>query len=129
MTNQTINSTQGKAQLDDFFTSTIVGLPQEVVLGQRFKERNLINQQYVTVDAMNAKAWLSEPAYQVLNKALKRSQRSTGVSFKQQLANQFVSHERSSALMFMLGFLASALIGLALTYAWSRTWIQFTIFN
>ena len=62
MTNQTINSTQGKAQLDDFFTSTIVGLPQEVVLGQRFKERNLINQQYVTVDAMNAKAWLSEPA-------------------------------------------------------------------
>ncbi len=88
MTNQTINSTQGKAQLDDFFTSTIVGLPQEVVLGQRFKERNLINQQYVTVDAMNAKAWLSEPAYQELNQALKRSQRSIGFSFKRHLVNQ-----------------------------------------
>jgi len=129
MTNQAINSTQGKAQLDDFFTSTIVGLPQEVVLGQRFKERKLINQQYVTVDAMNAKAWLSEPAYHELNKALKRSQRSIGFSFKRHFVNQSEVHGRSSTMMFVFGFLAAALIGLALTFAWSRTWIQFTIFN
>ena len=129
MTNQTINSTQGKAQLDDFFTSTIVGLPQEVVLGQRFKERNLINQQYVTVDAMNAKAWLSEPAYHELNQALKHSQRFSGFSFKRHIVNRSVSHGRSSTMMFVFGFLAAALIGLALTFAWSRTWIQFTIFN
>ena len=129
MTNQAINSTQGKAQLDDFFTSTIVGLPQEVVLGQRFKERKLINQQYVTVDAMNAKAWLSEPAYQELNQALKQSQRSIGFSFKRHFVNQFESNSRSSTMMFGFGFLAAALIGLALTYAWSRAWIQFTIFN
>ena len=129
MTNQAINSSQGKAQLDDFFTSTIVGLPQEVVLCQRFKERNLINQQYVTVDAMYAKAWLSEPAYQELNQALKRSQRSIGFSFKRHFVNQSDLHGRSSTMMFVFGFLAAALIGLALTYAWSRAWIQFSIFN
>ena len=123
MTNQAINSSQGKAQLDDFFTSTIVGLAQEVVLGQRFKERKFINQQYVTVDAMNAKAWLSEPAYHELNQALKRSQRSIGFSFKRHFVNQSDLHGRSSTMMFVFGFLAAALIGLALTYAWSRAWI------
>ena len=129
MTNQTINSTQGKAQLDDFFTSTIVGLPQEVVLGYIMNQRFLKSDQFVTVDAKHEKAWLSEPAYRKLMRALAESQRITGESFKRQEADRFTSLGSRSGLMFMLGFLFCAACGLALTYAWSRAWITFTIFN
>lgn len=130
MATQSVTSSQSKAQLNDFFTTSIVGMPQKVVLGQVLRDRVLNSDQFVTVDAIQAKAWLSEPAYQNLQQALTESQRISGISFKKQFVNQFASpHGRSTALLFMLGFLTSAMISLALTYAWSRAWIQFTIFN
>ncbi|HMS28051.1 MAG TPA: hypothetical protein PKC80_11865 [Burkholderiaceae bacterium] len=129
MTNQAINSTPGKAQLDDFFTTTIVGLSQEVVLGQRFKERALINQQYVTVDAMNAKAWLSEPAYQVLNQALKHSQRSTGVAFKNGLLQHLGNRGKGAAVMFVLGFLTCMVCVAILFIVWYQFGLWLPVFH
>jgi len=129
MTNQAISSTPGKAQLDDFFTASIVGSPQEVVLGQPFKERDLISQQYVTVNAINAKAWLSEPAYQSLYHAIEQSKRSIGVHYKKNFYKPSALSTTNVVLVFLAGFMASTLLGLALTYAWSRQWIQFTLFS
>jgi hypothetical protein len=70
-----------KSRLDDYFTATVVGLPQEVSLGNTFVSRMLKGDQFVTIDTISAKAWLSDPAREQLKQQLKQSQHSLGLPF------------------------------------------------
>ena len=68
-----------KSRMDDYFTTTIVGLPEEVNLGTAFSSRMLKSDKYVTIDAMTAKAWLSDPAREALKAQLKRPKLDVGL--------------------------------------------------
>lgn len=118
MATQTDTNAHSKTEINNFFTSTIVGKGKEVVLGQVLKDRIVKSNQFVSADAMQARAWLSEPAYKHLKKALMKSQRITGISFRRHFVNHFSYAGRSSILMFLFGFLVCAVCGLVLAYAW-----------
>ncbi len=61
------------SQIDDYFTNSILGAPAEVSLGTQVLPRLPKNEKYVTVHAVDAKVWVSDPARQALKMALKKS--------------------------------------------------------
>lgn len=94
---------QNTARDNDYFTSTIVGLPSEVVLGKAFTARHLSQHPTITIQAMTAATWLSEPSRLLLQQQLKQSPKTLGLPFA---AGSF-AHTRSknaSFWAFLLGF-------------------------
>ena len=110
-----------KSRMDDYFTSTIVGLPEEVSLGKAFSNRMLKSDEFVTLDALTAKAWLSEPAHKALKAQLKRPKPDMGLPFP---AGKFARSRRwsqSRTVIFLLGFGAcAALLALYAVQPWLR---------
>ena len=114
------SAAQITARDNDYFTSTIVGLPSEVILGRAFTARKLSADPTITVQAMTAATWLSEPARLLLKQQVKQSPKTLGLPFA---AGSF-AHTRSknaSAWAFLLGFVLCA----ALSYIYiSQPWLQ-----
>lgn len=107
--------------MDDYFTATIVGLPEEVTLGTAFTSRMLKSDQYVTIDALTAKAWLSEPARAALKEQLKRPKQDVGIPIP---AGKFARSRHwhpSPIAIFLLGFATcAALLALYVVQPWLR---------
>ena len=116
-----------KTQLDDYFTATIVGLPDELTLGKAFTSRQFRNEERVTVDAITAQAWLSEPARLALKQQLQsRRQVNMGMPFP---AGKFARSRKlrqSSIYSFLLGFIACMLLLLAYSL---QTWVRLPFFQ
>jgi hypothetical protein len=114
------STAQNIARDNDYFTSTIVGLPSEVVLGKAFTPRKLNADPTITIQAMTAATWLSEPARLLLKEQVKQSPRTLGLPF----AGGSFTHTRSkhsSVWAFLLGFSLCA----ALSYAYiTQSWLQ-----
>jgi hypothetical protein len=114
------SSVQNTTRDNDYFTSTIVGLPSEVVLGKAFTARKLSSDPTITIQAMTAATWLSEPARLLLKQQVKQSPKTLGLPFA---AGSF-AHRRSkntSIWMFLLGFALCA----ALSYTYfTQPWLQ-----
>lgn len=109
------NMTKEQAALDnDYFTSTIVGLPSEVTLGKAFTVRKLTASPTIVIDAISAKTWLSDPAQQMLKQQIKQSPKKLGLPFA---AGSF-AHTRSNfsdLRPFLLGFALCAILSFAYT--------------
>ena len=116
-----LTSTLENTQRDnDFFTSTIVGLPSEIALGKAYTKRKLSQQPTVTVDAISAEVWHSEPAHTILLQQIKQSPKKLGLPFP---AGNF-SRSRSNRLSF-LSFLLGFVICAALSFAYvTQPWLQ-----
>ena len=110
-----------KSPMDDYFTATIVGLPEQVNLGTAFTSRMLKSDSYVTIDVLTAKAWLSEPAREALKAQLKRPKQDVGLPIP---AGKFTRSRRwrqSPIVIFLLGFGAcAALLALYAVQPWLR---------
>ena len=110
-----------RLRMDDYFTATIVGLPEEVSLGTAFTSRTLKGDEYVTIDALTAKAWLSEPAREALKQQLKRPKFDVGIPFP---AGNFARTRRwrqSPIAIFLLGFgTCAAFLALYAVQPWLR---------
>lgn len=107
--------------MDDYFTATIVGLPEEVSLGKAFSNRMLKSDQYVTIDALTAKAWLSEPAREALKAQLKRPKQDVGIPFPAGKFARSRRWSRSPMAIFLLGFsVCAALLALYALQPWLR---------
>lgn len=99
-----------KSRMDDYFTTTIVGPPEEVCLGIAFTNRMLNSDTYVTIDMLTAKAWLSESARKVLKQRLKQTRQNIGSPYPN---GKFARSRRlslSSIAIFLLGFCACAVL-------------------
>jgi len=105
---------------NDYFTSTIVGLPTEVVMGRAYTKRKLSQHPTIVIDAVTAAVWHSEAAHELLKKRIKASPKTLGLPFP---AGNFARRrsEKSSSLAFLLGFSLCA----ALCYAYAtQPWVQ-----
>jgi len=105
---------------NDYFTSTIVGLPSEVVMGRAYTKRKLSHHPTIAIDAVTAAVWHSDAAHGVLKKRIKASPKTMGLPFP---AGNFARRrsEKSSFLVFLLGFSLCA----ALCYAYiNLPWLQ-----
>ncbi len=103
---------------NDYFTSTIVGLPSEVVLGKAFTKRRISQHPTITIDAITAAVWHSDAAHAMLKQRVKASPKTLGLPFP---AGNFARKrsEKSSFLAFLLGFgLCAALGYLYMTQPW-----------
>ncbi len=110
-----------RSRMDDYFTATIVGLPEEVSLGKAFSNRMLKSDQYVTIDALTAKAWLSEPAREALKAQLKRPKQDVGIPFPAGKFARSRRWSRSPMAIFLLGFsVCAALLALYALQPWLR---------
>lgn len=110
MTPPLATSASASSRLDDYFTATVVGLPQELDLGRLFTNRMLKSDQFVTVDAITAQAWLSDPARELLKQQLKQPQHALGLPFP---TGSFARHRqwsRTTLLAFAAGFGACLLL-------------------
>ena len=119
------SAVQNIARDNDYFTSTIVGLPNEVTLGKAFTARRLSADPIITVQAMTAATWLSEPARQLLKQQIKQSPKTLGLPF----AAGSYAHTRSkhaSVWAFVLGFsLCAALSYVYITQPWLQQFFRF----
>jgi hypothetical protein len=123
------SAAQNTARDNDYFTSTIVGLPYEVTLGKAFTARKLTAAPTITVQAMTAATWLSEPARQLLKQQIKQSPKTLGLPF----AAGSYAHTRSkyasfwsSLWAFVLGFsLCAALSYIFFTQPWLQQLLRF----
>jgi hypothetical protein len=119
------SAAQNTARDNDYFTSTIVGLPSEVVLGKAFTVRKLSAEPTITIQAMTAATWLSEPARQLLKQQIKQSPKTLGLPF----AAGSYAHMRSknaSVWAFVLGFsLCAALSYIYFTQPWLQQLFRF----
>jgi hypothetical protein len=119
------SAAQNTARDNDYFTSTIVGLPSEVSLGRAFTARKLSADPSITVQAMTAATWLSEPARLLLKQQIKQSPKTLGLPFA---AGSF-AHTRSknaSVWAFLLGFsLCAALSYTYITQPWLQQLLRF----
>jgi hypothetical protein len=110
-----------KSRMDDYFTTTIVGVPVEVSLGTAIANRMLKTDKYVTIDALTAKAWLSEPARKALKEQLKHPKQGGGMPFP---AGKFAKSRRwsrSPIAIFLLGFsCCAAMLALYALQPWFR---------
>lgn len=110
-----------KSRLDDYFTATVVGLPQEVSLGGTFTNRILKGDQFVTIDAISAKAWLSDPARVQLKQQLKQAPHSLGLPFPTGSFVRYKRWSRPAILAFLTGFGSClVLLGVYLLQPWWR---------
>lgn len=117
-----------KSRLDDYFTATVVGLPEEVSLGKTFTNRMLKNDQFVTIDAVSAKTWLSDPARELLKQQIKQPQHLLGLPFPSGSFSRYRRFSRASMLAFAAGF-GTCLILLAalMMQPWLRLPLSFLI--
>jgi hypothetical protein len=99
-----------KSRMDDYFTTTIVGPPEEVSLGKAFTSRMLQNDAYVTIDALTAKAWLSEPARAALKQRLKQANQDAGIPYPAEKFARSRRWSQSPIVIFLLGFAACAVL-------------------
>jgi hypothetical protein len=105
---------------NDYFTSTIVGLPSEIALGRAYTKRKLSQHPTITIDAITAAVWHSDAAHALLKQHIKQSPKTLGLPYP---AGNFARKrsEKSSFLAFLLGFLLCA----ALSYAYiTQPWLQ-----
>ena len=110
-----------RAQLDDYFTATVVGLPEEVSLGKSFSNRMLRTDKYVTIDAITAKAWLSDPAREMLKLQIKQPSHALGKPFKSGSLSRNRRWGRDAMLGFATGFAAClALLVVYMMQPWLR---------
>ena len=111
---------QNTVRDNDYFTSSIVGLPSEMAMGRAFTARKLSADPSITIHAMTAATWLSEPARLLLKQQIKQSPKTLGLPFA---AGSF-AHTRSKnapVWAFLLGFSLCA----ALSYTYStQPWLQ-----
>jgi hypothetical protein len=110
---------------NDYFTSTIVGLPSEIALGKAFTKRRLSQHPTITIDAITAVVWHSDAAHALLKQRIKQTPKTLGLPFP---AGNFARRrsEKSSFLAFLLGFsLCAALCYLYLTQAWLQQLLGF----
>jgi hypothetical protein len=110
---------------NDFFTTTIVGLPEEVVLGRAYTKRKLTLNPTIFIDATTAAIWHSDAARMLLNQQIKPSPKTLGLPYP---AGNLVlkRSEKSSLLAFLLGFgLCAALCYVYLTQPWLQQLLQF----
>lgn len=105
---------------NDYFTSTIVGLPSEVVLGRAFTKRKLSMHPAITIDAITAAVWHSDAARILLKQRIKSSHKTLGIPFS---TGNFARKQSgiSGYLAFLLGFCFCA--ALCLTYS-TQPWLQ-----
>ena len=119
------SAAQNIARDNEYFTSTIVGLPSEVTLGRAFTARKLSADPTITVQAMTAATWLSEPARLLLKQQVKQSPKTLGLPFA---AGSF-AHTRSknaSVWAFLFGFgLCAALSYIYFTQPWLQQMLRF----
>ena len=114
------SAAQNTARDNDYFTSTIVGLPSEVSLGKAFTSRRLSADPSITVQAMTAATWLSEPARQLLKQQIKQSPKTLGLPF----AAGSYAHTRSKNASVWALVLGSILCA-ALSYIYiTQPWLQ-----
>jgi hypothetical protein len=105
---------------NDYFTSTIVGLPSEIALGKVFTKRKLSQHPTITIDAITAAVWHSDAAHILLKQQIRQSPKTLGLPYP---AGNFARKrsEKSSFLAFLLGFFLCA----ALCYAYvTQSWLQ-----
>jgi hypothetical protein len=88
---------------NDYFTSTIVGLPSEVAMGRAYTMRKLSQHPTITIDAVTAVVWHSDAAHVLLKQHIKQTPKTLGLPFP---AGNFARKrsEKSSFLAFLLGF-------------------------
>ena len=110
-----------QSRLDDYFTATIVGLPEELSLGKAFANRALKSDKFVTIDAVTAKSWISDPARSVLKQQLLRARINQGHPFPAGKFARTRKWSQSSAFVFALGF--AACIVLLMIYA-MQPWLR-----
>jgi hypothetical protein len=119
------SAAQNTARDNDYFTSTIVGLPSEVILGKAFTARKLSAEPTITIQAVTAATWLSEPALLMLKQQIKQSPKTLGLPF----AAGSYAHTRSkhaSAWAFLLGFsLCAVLSYIYFTQPWLQQLFRF----
>jgi hypothetical protein len=110
---------------NDYFTSTIVGLPSEITLGRAYEKRKLSQHPTITIDAITAAVWHSDAARALLNQHIKQSPHALGLPFP---AGSFArKHSKKSTLWaFLLGFgLCAALCFAYVTQPWLRVMLPF----
>ncbi len=110
---------------NDYFTSTIVGLPSEVALGRAYTKRKLSQHPTITIDAITAAVWHSDAAHVLLKQQIKQTPKTLGLPYP---AGNFARKrsEKSSFLAFLLGFgLCAALGYLYITQPWLQQLLGF----
>jgi hypothetical protein len=114
-----------KQRDNDFFTSTIVGLPSEITLGKTYANRKPSQQPNVTIDAISAAVWHSDAARTILLQQIKQSPKTLGLPFP---AGSFARTQsnKSSYLAFLLGFVLCAALSFAyITQPWLQNLLRF----
>jgi hypothetical protein len=110
---------------NDYFTTTIVGLPEEVALGRAYTKRKLTQHPTIFIDAITAAVWHSDAARILLNQQIKPSPKTLGLPYP---AGNFARKrsEKSSLIAFLLGFgLCAALCFVYVTQPWLQQLLQF----
>ena len=110
---------------NDYFTTTIVGLPFEIALGRAYTKRKLSQHPTITIDAITAAVWHSDAAHSMLKQHLKTSPKTLGLPYP---AGNFARKrsEKSSLLAFLFGF--AACTGLCFAYV-TQPWLQDLVAN
>ncbi len=105
---------------NDYFTTTIVGMPAEIALGRAYTKRKLSQHPTITIDAITAAVWHSDAAHTLLKQQIKQTPKSLGLPFP---AGNFARQrsEKSVFLAFLSGFFLCA----ALSYVYlTQPWVQ-----
>jgi hypothetical protein len=118
MANLTDPATANSERDNAFFTSTIVGLPTEVVLGKAFTKRKLSQHPSIRIHATSAAVWHSEAARLLLSQRAKPQSKTLGLPYP---AGNFAyqRYKYTSAWWFFLGFCLCGVLFLAyMTLPW-----------
>jgi hypothetical protein len=110
---------------NDYFTTTIVGLPEEVALGRAYTKRKLTQHPTIFIDAITAAIWHSDAARNLLNQQIKQAPKTLGLPYP---AGNFARKrsEKSSLFAFLLGFgLCAALCFVYVTQPWLQQLLRF----
>ena len=110
---------------NDYFTSTIVGLPSEIAMGRAYTKRKLSQHPTITIDAITAAVWHSDAAHTLLKQQIKQSPKTLGLPYP---AGNFARKrsEKSSFMAFLLGFGLCAVLGyLYITQPWLQQLLGF----
>lgn len=113
------------ARDNDYFTSTIVGLPSEIALGRAYTKRKLSQHPTITIDAITAAVWHSDVAHTLLKQKIKQTPKTLGLPFP---AGNFARQrsEKSYFLAFLSGFaLCAALSYVYITQPWLQQLLSF----
>lgn len=110
---------------NDYFTTTIVGLPSEIALGRAYNKRKLSQHPTITIDAITAAVWHSDAAHALLKQRIKQTPKTLGLPYP---AGNFSRKrsEKSCFLAFLLGFsLCAVLCFVYVTQPWLQKLLVF----